>query len=293
MGYSRHELSTVRMLYSKNCPVTPLPPHNSHLSTTATFFSPQGGRCGGVRLYFHSCNFHHRVIYELTMACSPVGLISSMDWALRRSGCDSRSGLKFFFFFRLFFNRLDCSFNCEDHVHFPQFKIWFISRFFQFILSHCLLVLLFKKNFTLFGANCLVTSNHSESVKTARSAFASCLAKPEKTADVSWRHHRCPRGMMSEKRAQKFNTDDASQPRSLKPHVLICRFFRSVLAFENAPYFAFRVLLLLYHLIAEYLSGSLFRRNGAVILSLKIGISMRMCKVLPDTSNFFFVIAHE
>ena len=99
--------------------------------------------------------------------------------------------------------------------------------------------------------------------------------------------------MMSEKRAQKFNTDDASQPRSLKPHVLICRFFISVLAFENAPYFAFRVLLLLYHLIAEYLSGSLFRRNGAVILSLKIGISMRMCKVLPDTSNFFFVIAHE
>ena len=153
---------------------------------------------------------------------------------------------------------------------------------FHFILSHCLLVLFFKKkkNFTLFGANCLVTINHSESVKTARSAFASCLAKPEKTADVSWRHHRCPRGMMSEKRAQK----------SLKPHVLICRFFRSVLAFENAPYFAFRVLLLLYHLIAEYLSGSLFRRNGAVILSLKIGISMRMCKVFPDTSNFFLLL---
>ena len=63
---------------------------------------------------------------------------------------------------------------------------------------------------------------------------------------------------MSVKRAQKFHTDDASQPRSLKPHVLICRFFRSELAFENAPYFAFRVLLLLYHLIAEYLSGSLF-----------------------------------
>ena len=98
---TRLELSTVRMLYSlKKLSCYPLPPHNSHLSTTATFFSPQGGRCGGVRLYFHSCNFHHRVIYELTMACSPVGLISSMDWALRRSGCDSRSGLKFFFFFR-------------------------------------------------------------------------------------------------------------------------------------------------------------------------------------------------
>ena len=44
---------------------------------------------------------------------------------------------------------------------------------------------LFKKNFTLLGANCLVSINHSESVKTARSAFVSCLAKPEKTGDVS------------------------------------------------------------------------------------------------------------
>ena len=180
------------------------------------------------------------------MACSPVGLISSMDWALRRSGCDSRSGLKcffFFFFFQALFQPLRLFIqlrgSCSLSYLYPQFKIWFISRFFQFILSHCLLVLLFKKNFTLFGANCLVTINHSESVKTARSAFVSCLAKPEKTADVSWRHHRCPRGMMSEKRAQKFNTDDASQPRSLKPHVLICRFFRSVLAFENALFLRF------------------------------------------------------
>ena len=229
------------------------------------------------------------------MACSPVGLISSMDWALRRSGCDSRSGLKFFFFFfqalfqplRLF---IQLRGSCSLSYLYPQFKIWFISRFFQFILSHCLLVLLFKKNFTLFGANCLVSINRSGSVKTARSAFVSCLAKPEKTADISWRHHRCHRGVTSEKWAQKFHTDDASQPRSVKPRVLICRFFRSVLAFENAPYFAFRVLLLLYHLIAEYLSGSLFRRNGAVILSLKIGIWMRMCKVLPDTSNFFLLL---
>ena len=172
----------------------------------------------------------------------------------------------------------------QNMIHFTFFSIHLVSL---------PIGPLFKRNFTLLGANCLVSINHSESVKTARSAFVSCLAKPEKTGDVSWGHHRCHRGMMSEKRAQKFNTDDASQPRSLKPHVLICRFFRSVLAFEIAPYFAFRVLLLLYHLIAEYLSGSLFRRNGAVILSLKIGISMRMCKVLPDTSNFFFVIAHE
>ena len=33
--------------------------------------------------YFNSYDFHHRVYYELTMACSPVGLISSMDRALR------------------------------------------------------------------------------------------------------------------------------------------------------------------------------------------------------------------
>ena len=31
---------------------------------------------------FHSCHFDHWVCYELTMACSPVGLISSMDRAL-------------------------------------------------------------------------------------------------------------------------------------------------------------------------------------------------------------------
>ena len=30
----------------------PLPPQNGHLSTTATFICPQGGRCGEVRLHF-------------------------------------------------------------------------------------------------------------------------------------------------------------------------------------------------------------------------------------------------
>ena len=41
------------MLYfpKKRCHITPLPPHNGHLSTTATFFCPQGGRCGEVQLY--------------------------------------------------------------------------------------------------------------------------------------------------------------------------------------------------------------------------------------------------
>ena len=33
-------------------------------------------------IYFNSCHIHHRAYYELTMACSPVGLISSMNRAL-------------------------------------------------------------------------------------------------------------------------------------------------------------------------------------------------------------------
>ena len=39
---------------------------------------------------------------------------------------------------------------------------------------------------------------------------------PEKTANISRRHQRFPREMTSEKRAQKFHTDDASLPRSGK-----------------------------------------------------------------------------
>ena len=33
-----------------------LPSHNGHLSATATFLCPQGGRCGEVQLYFTSGN---------------------------------------------------------------------------------------------------------------------------------------------------------------------------------------------------------------------------------------------
>ena len=112
---TRLELSTIRMLYSLKkivilhpyLPITAASPQRP-LSSPPKVAVVEG-------LYFHSCNFHHRVNHVLTMACSPVGLISSMDWALRRSGFDSRPD---FFFFRFFFNRLDCSFNCEDHVHF-------------------------------------------------------------------------------------------------------------------------------------------------------------------------------
>ena len=53
MGDSKHELSTINMLYSlkKMVILHPLPLHNGHLSTTATFLCPQGTRCGEVRLY--------------------------------------------------------------------------------------------------------------------------------------------------------------------------------------------------------------------------------------------------
>ena len=46
MRYSKHELRKINML--KNCYITPPPPHKGHLSTTATFFCPQGGHCGEV-----------------------------------------------------------------------------------------------------------------------------------------------------------------------------------------------------------------------------------------------------
>ena len=56
MGYRKYELSTINMLYSlKNFGhITPLPGHNGHLSTTATFFCPQGGPFGDVRLEYLS-----------------------------------------------------------------------------------------------------------------------------------------------------------------------------------------------------------------------------------------------
>ena len=64
------------------------------------------------------CHFHHWVYYELTKACSPVGLIS-LKWIEYRiqyqtSGFDSWSNLNFFMFF---FNCLHLL-NCENHFHF-------------------------------------------------------------------------------------------------------------------------------------------------------------------------------
>ena len=49
MRYSEHKISTNKhiVLPRKNSHVLcPLPPHNGHLSTMATFFCPQGDRFG-------------------------------------------------------------------------------------------------------------------------------------------------------------------------------------------------------------------------------------------------------
>ena len=71
-------------------------------------------------IYLNTCHFHYdRVYYELTMACSPVGLISSVDRALLLVIPKVR--VRFLIkpgFFRVFFNRLGCSFYYEDHDHF-------------------------------------------------------------------------------------------------------------------------------------------------------------------------------
>ena len=52
MRYSKHELNTINMSYflSKICHITP----DLYIFTAATFFCPQVGRCGEVRLYFNS-----------------------------------------------------------------------------------------------------------------------------------------------------------------------------------------------------------------------------------------------
>ena len=56
MGYRKYELSTINMLSSlkKFGHITPLLGHNGHLSATATFFCPQGGPFGDVRLEYLS-----------------------------------------------------------------------------------------------------------------------------------------------------------------------------------------------------------------------------------------------
>ena len=46
MAYSKNELGTIKTLYfpKKKFHITPLPPHNGHLCTTATFFVLSPGK---------------------------------------------------------------------------------------------------------------------------------------------------------------------------------------------------------------------------------------------------------
>ena len=61
------------------CHITPLPPHNGHLSTMATFLSPQGDQGGEVP----NCNniistkLHHWIIHVSKAMSQIVGNISS------------------------------------------------------------------------------------------------------------------------------------------------------------------------------------------------------------------------
>ena len=57
-------------------------------------------------------------------------------------------------------------------------------------------------------------SNSCSFIQLFSCIFEFNRTQPEKTADMSWRHHCFPREVTSEKRALKFHTDDASLPRS-------------------------------------------------------------------------------
>ena len=57
-------------------------------------------------------HFHHQAYYKLTMACPPVGLLSSM--IERCTWSSQRSSLKFF---RFFFEHLGCSLYYNGHFH--------------------------------------------------------------------------------------------------------------------------------------------------------------------------------
>ena len=88
-------------------------------------------------------SFHHGVYYELTMAYSPVDLISLMDSALRpiiaTVRFDSRSSLNFcqvFFQSLRLFIQLPRSFPLS-HLY-PQVKIWVISKL--FISNRCIIL---------------------------------------------------------------------------------------------------------------------------------------------------------
>ena len=76
-------------------------------------------------IHFNSCHFHHRIYHELTMACSPVGLISSVDRSLRPIIAKVRVPLGFPLkpeFFRFIFNAQVVHYTANhDHAHFHIF----------------------------------------------------------------------------------------------------------------------------------------------------------------------------
>ena len=70
-------------------------------------------------IYFNSCQFHHRIYYELKMACSPVALINGLNVAYGNPKAGVRIPAKHEIFQVLFQPlTLGCLFYCEDHVHF-------------------------------------------------------------------------------------------------------------------------------------------------------------------------------
>ena len=60
----------------------------------------------------------------------------------------------------------------------------------------------------------IVDGNENQMLSLASRNRKPWPLQPEKTADIWLRYHWFPRQMTSEKRAQKFHTDDASLPRS-------------------------------------------------------------------------------
>lgn len=99
-------------------------------------------------IYFHSCHCHHRVYYKLTMACSPVSLISSMKGQSVASGHRGGQGSipdhVLFQLLRLFIPlRRTCSLSCLC----PQFKILLIT--YISIIALCWLDSYFLKDLPL------------------------------------------------------------------------------------------------------------------------------------------------
>ena len=72
------------MLYSTkiNCRITPPPPHNGHLSTTATFLCPQVSRCGEVQMYHY---YYYCERFEPSSHFKRLSLIVRVSVVLNRT----------------------------------------------------------------------------------------------------------------------------------------------------------------------------------------------------------------